>query len=102
VKRYGIRKRSRAGTTHSYTGPSWQAAGFTTVQDSFRSKASANFVARKLSEVNPVGFEVFELEDHVKCHKCPETAPKSQAMDLDWGKQYLPPDVTRWFCPRHT
>ena len=59
IDKYGIRKKSRSTTEHSYTGPTWQAINVYKPPTEFSTLLGASLFASMLSKHNPVGFEVF-------------------------------------------
>ena len=56
---YVIHKSSRAPTTSSYAGPTWDEIGLRHLyREVYYDKGCAEYFAKLLSEANPVGFEV--------------------------------------------
>ena len=61
---YVIHKRTRAPGKESYSGGTWDKAGIRSAwKPVYVSKSTAEDIADWLSQFNPVGFEVTEVED---------------------------------------
>lgn len=62
---YIIHKNSRSPGFVSYSGITWDQAGLrNSYRETYETKEGAEFLAKKLSEANPVGFSVAEMSSN--------------------------------------